>query len=247
VANVLMPLPAHDADPTETAVPWRMLTAAGHHVVFATPDGAPAMTDPRMLAGTGLGPFRRFLVADANARAAHAAMSASAEWANPHRHDGVAAGDFAAIVLPGGHAPGMRPYLESAVLQALVGAFADAGKPLAAVCHGVLLAARARRADGRSVLHGRRATALLQAQELLAWRVTRAWAGDYYRTYPRTVEAEVRAALGADGRFVAGPLPLRRDGPQRPGPGFAVRDGQLLTARWPGDAHRFAAELVAML
>ena len=30
-------------------------------------------------------------------------------------------------------------------------------------------------------------------------------------------------------------------------PGFTVRDGNWLSARWPGDAHRFASEFVAML
>jgi len=29
--------------------------------------------------------------------------------------------------------------------------------------------------------------------------------------------------------------------------GFTVRDGQYLSARWPGDAHRFAHELAGML
>jgi protease I len=247
MASVLIPLPAHDADPTETAVPWRVLTTAGHEVVFATPDGAPAVTDPRMLDGEGLGPFRGFLVADANARTAHAAMSASKAWQAPRRHADVGADGFAAILLPGGHAPGMRAYLESPVLQALVGTFADAGKPIAAICHGVVLAARSRRSDRHGVLRGRRCTALLQRQELLAWRLTKAWAGDYYRTYPQTVEAEVRAAVGADGAFESGPLPLRRDSPGRTGAGFFVRDGNLLTARWPGDAHRFADALLDFL
>ena len=36
MARVLVPLPDRDFDLTETAVPWRMLTRAGHDVVFAT-------------------------------------------------------------------------------------------------------------------------------------------------------------------------------------------------------------------
>lgn len=36
---ILIPLPNHDFDPTEAAVPWRMLTKAGHKVSFATPRG----------------------------------------------------------------------------------------------------------------------------------------------------------------------------------------------------------------
>jgi protease I len=33
----------------------------------------------------------------------------------------------------------------------------------------------------------------------------------------------------------------------RLGVGFTVRDGEYLSARWPGDAHRFAAEFAAMI
>ncbi|MFC9238081.1 type 1 glutamine amidotransferase domain-containing protein [Streptomyces decoyicus] len=34
--RVLMPVPDRDFDVTEVAVPWRLLTDAGHQVVFAT-------------------------------------------------------------------------------------------------------------------------------------------------------------------------------------------------------------------
>jgi protease I len=36
------------------------------------------------------------------------------------------------------------------------------------------------------------------------------------------------------------------DAPERLGIGFTVRDGNYLSARWPGDAHRFAGDLAAM-
>jgi putative intracellular protease/amidase len=37
--RVLDPLPDRDFDVTEVAVPWRLLTDAGHEVVFATETG----------------------------------------------------------------------------------------------------------------------------------------------------------------------------------------------------------------
>ena len=83
--------------------------------------------------------------------------------------------------------------------------------------------------------------------ELIAWRLTRHYLGDYYRTYPTTVEDEVRSALARPEDFITGPLPLRRDSAVRLGVGFTVRDGDYLSARWPGDAHRFAAEFAAMI
>jgi hypothetical protein len=83
--------------------------------------------------------------------------------------------------------------------------------------------------------------------ELPAWLMTAAWLGRYYRTYKQTVEAEVKTALASKSDFVRGPLIAKRDSAQNPQIGFVVRDGNLLTARWPGDCHRFAAEWVALL
>ena len=57
--RVVMPLPDVDFDTTEVAVPWRLLTDAGHTVTFATEHGgsAPAC-DPRLLSGVRLRPAR---------------------------------------------------------------------------------------------------------------------------------------------------------------------------------------------
>ena len=86
MARVLIPIPRRDFDPTETAVPWRVLRQRGHEVVFATPDGAPGAADDLMLTGQGLdvwgfAPLLRKLTlvgavlrANADARRAYAAM-----------------------------------------------------------------------------------------------------------------------------------------------------------------------------
>ena len=83
--------------------------------------------------------------------------------------------------------------------------------------------------------------------EMTAWRLTALNLGDYYRTYPVTVEDEVRAALKQPGDFAVGPPPLLRDSLAHPERGFTVRDQNYLSARWPGDAHRFAVEFAEML
>jgi protease I len=97
------------------------------------------------------------------------------------------------------------------------------------------------------VLFGRKTTALTKQMELTAWALTRLYLGDYYRTYPVTVEDEVRGALAQRSDFDAGPLPLRRDSETRLQAGFVVRDGNYLSARWPGDAHRFGNAFADML
>ncbi|MBB5204038.1 putative intracellular protease/amidase [Inhella inkyongensis] len=238
MARLLIPLPRQDHDPSEVAIPWQLLREQGHICVFATPDGRPAQADLRMLSGQGLGPFKGLLAADARARATHEALRADPAFQRPLAWSALQDQDFDALWLAGGHAQGMREYLESPMLQALVARHAQAGRPLAAVCHGVVLAARSRDAQGRSVLAGRRVTALLARQELAAWWLTRAWLGDYYRTYPQTVQAEVTAALGEPTLFEPGPLPIARDAPGQEGRGFAQQDGNWVTGRWPGDLHR---------
>lgn len=245
--KVLMPLPTQDFDPTESGVPWQVLTEAGHHVVIATPTAQMPRADVRMLTGHGLGPLKPFLAANRNGRLAYLAMQATPSFRAPRPYSGLRAEEFDAMILPGGHAPGMREYLESHVLQSLVSQMFAHDKPVGAVCHGVLLVARSLGPDGRSLLYGRKTTALLKSQELLAYNLTRTWLGDYYRTYPQTVQAEVCEALASPDDFITGPMPLRRDAPGRLGPGFALRDGNYLSARWPGDVHRFACEFRDML
>lgn len=247
MATILMPLPDRDFDPTETGVPWRTLSARGHNFVFATSEGRPASADPKMVTGQGLGLLAPLLKADANGRAAYAAMIESAAFGQPLAYADLAGAAWDALILPGGHAKGMRIYLEAAPVQAAIAAFFAAGKPVGAICHGVLAAARSRDAAGRSVLHGRQTTALTRMMEMTAWALTVAYLGDYYRTYPVTVEDEVKSVLARPQDFHAGPLSLTRDAPDRLQIGFTVRDGTYLSARWPGDAHRFAADFAAML
>ena len=232
-----------------------MLTDAGHVCVFATPDARPAQADQRMLRGSDLGLLAPMLRAQSNAVADHDRMAQSTGYCTPVAWSdiaaGVEAGIFDAMLLPGGHAPGMREYLESTLLQAAVAAFFQRDLPVAAICHGTVLAARSRVIEGdnagRSVLYGRRTTGLTRQLEMLAWRLTRHRLGDYYRTYPQTVQDEVTAALRSPLDFLAGPPALLRDSDRLRRVGFTVRDGRYLSARWPGDAHRFAHELVAML
>lgn len=55
MATVLLPLPDTDFDVTEVAVPWRLLTDAGHTVVFATESETPPAADPLLLTGVLFG------------------------------------------------------------------------------------------------------------------------------------------------------------------------------------------------
>jgi putative intracellular protease/amidase len=282
MATVLIPLPHNDFDPSEVAVPWRVLTQAGHHVVFATPDGKVASADPIMLSGEGLDLwgwmpglrrlplFGLLLRANRDARRDYAQLIQDQAFRTPLHWDAIDDAAYDALLLPGGHcARGMRSYLESEQLKAWIAAFFAADKPVAAICHGVLLVARSRRADGRSVLYGRCTTGLTWALEKSAWsltRITRFWDPYYYRTYREqtgqpagymSVQQEVTRALADPSDFLDVPKDaphyrrktsgLVRDSDGDDTPAFVVRDGNYLSARWPGDVHRFAREFVQML
>ena len=134
--TVLIVIPSRDFDPSEVAISWKVLCDAGLRVRFATPDGRPGQGDPLMLSGEGLDPWgfipllKRMkllglgLRADARARRAYAQMVGSEEFQHPLKYVDVDMHDFDGLVLPGGHrAAGMRPYLESPVLQRLVASF----------------------------------------------------------------------------------------------------------------------------
>ncbi len=283
MATVLIPIPDTDFDPTEVAVSWQVLAAHGHTVVFATESGRPAAADDIMVSGRGLDVWSRvpglgrvafvgrFLRANRDARTAYAQMLESAEYQHPIAWTDAGLDDVDALLLPGGHrARGMRSYIDSEVLQALVVEAFRRDMLVAAICHGVLLAARSiDESTGRSVLYGRKTTALTWDFERRAWqlsRVTRFWDRDYYRTYSErpgdpdgymSVEAEVTRALENPGDFcnVPNDSPHRRaqtsgmarDTATDSRPAFVVDDDTYISARWPGDTHTFAAAVSARL
>jgi putative intracellular protease/amidase len=279
MGTVLIPIPDRDFDPTEVAVSWRVLTDNGHGVIFATESGTAGVADDIMVTGRGLDIWSPLpllgslpivglaLRANGNGRDAYAAMVRSQEYRHPVSWRRATLDGVDALLLPGGHrARGMRSYIDSDILQRLVvDAFAR-GMIVAAICHGVLLAARSiDPSTGRSVLYGRKTTALTWAMERLAWRltrITRFWDRNYYRTYSEepgqsdgymSVQSEVTRALENPKDFcdVARDTPHRRlkssgmvrDTATDPRPAFVVDDGTYISARWPGDTHTFAGVL----
>lgn len=281
--KILIPIPSHDFDPTEVAVSWKVLRDAGHELHFATADGKRGHADALMITGEGLDPWgfipllRKVRVIGLSLRANGAARRAYREleqhppFLQPHRYAELKTDDFQGLLLPGGHAQRMRDYLENAVLQAFVAAFFDSGKPVAAVCHGVVLAARSTSSvTGKSVLNGRRTTALTWTLEKSAWNLSkyfaRFWDPGYYRTYGETaeqppgymgVQQEVTRALASAEDFLDVPKSdphhfaktsgLLRDSLSNDKAAWVVRDGNYVSARWPGDVHSFARRFDAVL
>jgi putative intracellular protease/amidase len=245
--RVLLPLPDRDFDVTEVAVPWRILRDAGHEVVFATERaGTVAAADPRLLTGVIFGR----LGAAPEPRTFYAELTAAPEFAATLAWDSLDPGGFDGLLLPGGHAPGMRQYLGSPVLREQVARFWLSGRPVGAICHGVLVLARTRDPEtGRPVLAERQTTCLPKYMERSAYLATAWRLGRYYRTYPAYVEDEVRASLDNPGsQFQRGPRVLSERGTATDdSPAFVVQDGNYLSARWPGDAYLFARRFCDLL
>lgn len=244
-ARVLVPLPDRDFDVTEVSVPWRVLTDAGHDVVFATERGGnvPA-ADPRLLDGVILGQ----LGADPEPKRFYRELEHDKAFRSPIGWSEVDVTDYDGLLLPGGHAPGMRQYLGSTTLHDLVSRYWGLGRPVGAICHGVVVLARAVDAGtGASVLAGKRTTCLPAFMERSAYYLTAWKLGRYYRTYPEYVADEVTAALASPSDYERGPRTLRRGTATDDGPAFVVEDGAYLSARWPGDAYLFAKRFRAML
>ena len=246
IATVLIPVPDHDFDVTEVAVPWRLLTRDGHVGRFATEHGATApAADPRLLDGVIFGQ----LGAAAEPKAFYGEMQSDDEFRAPLAWVDVKPDEFDGLILPGGHAPGMRQYLGSELLRHKVAEHWALGRPVGAICHGVLVLARTRDpATGRSLLHGRRTTCLPKYMERSAFFTTAWRLGRYYRTYPEYVEDEVRLALRDPNDFVRGPRVLSKRGTDNDDrPAFTVEDDNYISARWPGDAYLFAKRFAARL
>lgn len=247
--RIIFPLPSYGCDPSEVAIPWKTLTAKGFEIVFCTPNGEKATTDQIMLTGRKLGILKSVLAARQDAVAAYRELEISNAFNNPLKYSEAKEEDFDAILLPGGHDKPVKEYLESEILQKLVASFFTKTKPVAAICHGVVLAARSKDAEtGKSVLHNYKTTALLKSQEILAYNLTRLWMGDYYLTYPEiTVEDEVTSVLSNAADFLQGPTPVLRDDLKHMNRGFVVKDRNYISARWPGDVYNFSLEFAKMV
>lgn len=244
MAKVVFPLPDRDFDVTEVAVPWKLLVEAGHEVVFATEAGATPACDPLLITGVVFGA----LGARPEPIEFYRELEAAPAFVAPRAWSDCAVADFDALFLAGGHAPGMRQYLGSEAVQRLIVGFFATPKPIAAICHGVLAAARSKRDDGTPVLHGVRTTCLPKYMERSAYFATFWRRGRYYRTYPAYVEDEVRAALAKPEDFERGPRTLSKRGTRDDdGPAFVVEDGRYVSARWPGDAYLIARKLLERL
>jgi putative intracellular protease/amidase len=182
--NILMPLPDQDFDPTESAIPWKVCTSRGWRVEFSTEHGNVAQADVHKLNG----PLPGLISAGANARAAYQQMTQNQAYQHPISYADIDPDRYTALLLPGGDAPRMRQYLESAELQSKVIKFWQQDKLIGAICHGILVLARTIDPQtGHSVLYGHKVTALPKSLDRFGYLLDKWLVKHGYIMYPSCV------------------------------------------------------------
>lgn len=191
----------------ELTHPYWVFSEAGYRVDIASPRGGrlevDGFSDPRDASGylahdlVSLG----FLSSPAHARLLEDTPGI----------EGVNVSDYDALFLAGGQSP-MLTFIDDERLHHLVGAFHDAGKVLAVVCHATCVLLKARGADGRLVVDGKTWTGFANSEEQFAdgfvgRRIQPWWIEDEARKLPNTnfvVHTRFRAHALRDGRLVTG-------------------------------------------
>jgi putative intracellular protease/amidase len=226
--TILMPLPDHDFDPTESAIPWKVCTSNGWIVEFSTEHGLVAQTDLNKLKG----PLPGLLSANKKAQTAYQQMAEDQYFQHPTPYADINPDQYDALLLPGGDAPGVRQYLDNQVLRGKVLQFWQQDKLIGALCHGLLVLARTIVPQtARSVLYGRKVTAVPKSLDQLAYRIDRLVVKHGYVMYSSCVADEVSACLESPDDYLKGPGFLSP---------YVVSDGNLVTSRWYIDAEVFA-------
>lgn len=198
----------------EFAAPYYVFRDADAKVTIASPLGGQPPIDPRSDTPEGQ--------TDATLRFKRD-KAAQVALAHSIRLSSALPGDYDAVFYSGGHGP-MWDLADNATSDALIEAFWNQGKPVAAVCHGPI-ALRHAIVDGRPLVEGRRVTGFTNSEEA-AVQLT--------DVVPVLVEDELRR-LG--GRFE------EVDDWQS----LVVVDGRLITGQNPASSTAAAEALVKLL
>ncbi len=232
---ILMPLPDHDFDPTEAAIPWKACTLQGWKVVFSTETGIVPEGDLRKLEG----PLPGLLTASQAARLAYREMTQDPAYRQPIHYASIDPTHYDALLLPGGDGLRVRQYLDNSLLRSKVLQFVEQHKLIGAICHGVLVPARTLDpGTGRSVLYGHKVTAPPKALDRFGYLLDKWFLRHGYIKYSDWAADEVRSQLEHPGDISFGPSFFKP---------YVVRDGALITSRWYLDAELFARTFVDAL
>ena len=194
----------------EFVVPHRTFRDRGVEVTVATPGGGRPSVDEASLSADMNGGDEQKV-----ARMRRYIDSVQGELAAPARLEDAAGrtGDFDAVYIPGGHGP-MEDLPEDPALGRIIQELHEAGKVVAAMCHGPAGLFSARRPDGKWLFDGRRVTGFSDDEERQVGLADRArW----------LLEDRMRRE---GGRYESGPA----------WESFVVTDGNLITGQNPASS-----------
>jgi putative intracellular protease/amidase len=198
----------------EFAAPYYAFLDAGAIITVASPKGGQPPLDPKSDTPDGQTETTKRFKSD---HAAQAVLASTVKLAD------VRAADHDAIFYPGGHGP-LWDLAEDPKSIALIEAFYDAGKPVAAVCHapGVL---RHAMSHGAPIVKGKRVTGFTNTEEE-AVQLT--------KVVPFLVEDELKRLGGL----------FEKVGDWQ---SFAITDGNLVTGQNPASSTAAAQHLLKLL
>jgi putative intracellular protease/amidase len=199
----------------EFAAPYYAFKDAGAQLTLASPKGGQPPLDPKSDEPDAQTEATERFRKDS---AAQSALASTVLLSS------VKAGDYDAIFYPGGHGP-LWDLAEDKHSIALIEAFYNAGKPVAAVCHAPGVLRHARSADGQPLVKGKKVTGFTNTEED-AVQLT--------DVVPFLVEDELKAKGGI---FSKGP----------DWASYVLTDGLLLTGQNPASSQATAEALLAKL
>lgn len=201
---------------------YDVVTEAGAEVVLGSPAGGKIPIDPESLLFSGIGESmgiegpvsKRY-----QSREFMRLLDDTAKLAD------LAPDDFDALYMTGGHGT-MFDFPKSDALAKLTASMFEAGKIVAAVCHGPAGLLSATLASGEPLLRGKKVTGFSWAEEKLAKRA---------EVVPFNLEEELQKHGASYDKAI---LPFAT---------YVVEDGRLITGQNPNSARGVAERVVAQL
>jgi putative intracellular protease/amidase len=227
----------------ELAVPAQYLIEHGYDVVVATPDGNTPAMDAHSNAAGLFGGDNAKLQQALGFVLTHPSMQKPRRLADVVR-EGL--GEYAAVYVPGGHAP-MNDLMQDPDFGTILRAFHADGKPTALLCHGPIatLAALPRAAAYRQALVAGDSAALKASSQ--GWQ----YAGYRMTIYSNSEEQPIqRDVLHGELQFYVADALRAAGAVVEKGPDndpFVVQDRELITGQNPSSDHRIAETLVRVL
>jgi putative intracellular protease/amidase len=199
----------------EFAAPYYAFKDAGAQLTLASPKGGQPPLDPKSDEPDAQTEATERFRQDP---AAQSALASTVPLSS------VSAGEYDAVFYPGGHGP-LWDLAEDTHSIALIEAFYNAGKPVAAVCHAPGVLRHAKSADGQPLVKGKQVTGFTNTEED-AVQLT--------DVVPFLVEDELKAKGGIFSRGADWAS-------------YVLTDGLLLTGQNPASSQATAEALLAKL